>query len=55
MMNYSGKSGKNNIFFCLNMDTCEIFYSNFIELSSVLHMKFGQIAEFDWLQGRHKA
>ena len=27
----------------------------FIEHSSVFHMNFVQIAEFDWLPGRHKA
>ena len=30
------------------------FYKMFIEQSSMFHMYFVQIAEFDWLPGLHK-
>ena len=31
-----------------------LFTDMFIEKSSLLHMTFAQIAEFDWLPGRQK-
>ena len=41
-------------FFCLNGELEFIFKEMFIEKSSIFHMAFVQIAEFDWLPGQQK-
>ena len=53
---HSLNMGKEEIdnFFCLIGDILIFFYKNVYLKSSMFHMTFVQIGEFDWLSGRQK-